>query len=337
MIEGIDKVVGGRNLTSEEAQAAMKAIMTAQATEAEIAGFLVALRMKGETAEEISAFASVMRDYALKIQPKVASTLVDMCGTGGDGSGTFNISTAASFVVAAAGVPVAKHGNRGISSKSGSADVLEALGARIDLQPDRIRSCIEEVGIGFMFAPIHHPAMRNVMPVRKQLAIRTVFNMLGPLTNPAGAKGQLMGVYDPRLTETLAESFRLMGHRRALVVSGHPGLDELSVVGATKVSELMDGKVRTYTIEPGDVGLGRSALEEIRGGSPMDNAATIRGILSGDVGGAKRDIVLLNAAGGYIVGGLADDFREGVKLGADVLESGAAIEKLDEFIAYTRG
>ncbi len=333
----LKKLTSGKDLSVEEAESAMKSIMGGQATPAEMAGFLIALKMKGESAGEIASLAKVMRNYATRIEPKVRGVLVDVCGTGGDGKGTFNISTAAAFVVAAAGVSVAKHGNRGITSKSGSADALEALGAKIDLSPERVKSCIEDVGLGFMFAPAHHPAMRHVMPVRKELGVRTVFNILGPLTNPAGAKAQLMGVYDPKLTEPLAEAFRLIGHSRALVVYGEPGIDELSTVGATRVSELKDGAVRTYTLAPEELGLKHSTLEDLRGGDPLENAATIRGILSGAVGGGRRDVVALNAAGGLIAGGRAVGFEDGLKLAYKAIDSHSAYLKLEEFVKYTGG
>jgi len=333
----LKKLTSGEDLTGEEAEEAMKAMMGGQATQAEMAGFLIALKMKGESPGEIASLAKVMRNYATRLEPKVRGVLVDVCGTGGDGSGTFNISTAAAFVVAASGVPVAKHGNRGITSRSGSADALEALGAKIDLSPDLVKSCIENIGIGFMFAPAHHPAMRHVMPVRKELGVRTVFNILGPLTNPAGAKAQLMGVYDPKLTEPLAEAFRLIGHSRALVVYGEPGLDELSTAGATRVSELRDDAVKTYSITPQELGLKPSTLEDLRGGDPRENAATIRGILSGAIGGAKRDVVALNAAGGLIAGGRADGFAEGLRLAYKAIDSHSAYLKLEEFVKYTGG
>jgi anthranilate phosphoribosyltransferase len=336
MMPSMRKLMDREDLSPREAEDAMKAIMSGNASEAEMAGFLVALRMKGESAQEISSFAKVMREYSTKISPKVAGTLVDVCGTGGDGSGTFNISTAASFIVAGAGIPVAKHGNRSMTSKSGSADVLEALGARIDLPPKRIEGCIEETGIGFMFAPLHHPAMKSVMPVRKQLAVRTVFNVLGPLTNPAGAKGQLMGVFEPGLTETLAEAFRIIGLDRALVVHGRPGLDELSTAGSTRVSELRGGKVRTYEMDAGSLGLRPAGLADLAGGSPAENAADIRGILSGQAG-PKRDIAVLNAAGGIIAGSAAGGFGSALRLAEKSVDSGAAAERLDRFIAYTRG
>ncbi|MFH0861432.1 MAG: anthranilate phosphoribosyltransferase [Candidatus Altiarchaeota archaeon] len=337
MMDGLQKLTEMIDLSPNEAEDAMKAMMSGTAAEVDVAAFLVALKMKGESPGEIAAMAKVMREYAVKIRPKVSGILVDMCGTGGDGSGTFNISTAASFVVAAGGVPVAKHGNRSFTSKCGSADVLEALGARIDLRPERIESCIEEVGIGFMFAPAHHPAMKHVMPVRKQLGIRTVFNILGPLTNPAGAKAQIMGVYDPSLTERLAEVFRLLGLRRAFVVNGHPGLDEFSTIGPTKVSELNGGTVRNYVFGSATLGFDKARLEDLKGGDAGDNAKIIRGVFSGEIKGAKRDIVVLNAAAGLAVGGVVDDLQSACEIAGKVIDSGGASDKLDEFIAYTRG
>jgi anthranilate phosphoribosyltransferase len=276
-----------------------------------------------------------MREYAVKINPQVSSTFIDMCGTGGDSSGTFNISTAATFVVASCGVPVAKHGNRCITSSCGSADVLEALGASIDLDFERIESCIEDVGVGFMFAPSHHPAMKNVMPVRKTLGVRTVFNILGPLTNPAGAKAQVMGVYDPSLTEVIAEVFRILGLKRAFVVNGHPGLDEFSTIGPNKISELDGGTVRTYALNPASLGFSKATLNDLKGGNPKENAETIRSIFSGEKG-PKRDIVVLNAACGIVAGGLEDNLKSAIELVGKAIDSGGALSKLEEFIEYTR-
>ena len=334
MKEILSKVVAGRDLSSEEAEKAIKRIMSGQSNDIEITALLTGLKIKGETPEEIAAFANVMREFAVRIDPKVSGTLVDMCGTGGDGSNTFNISTTAMFIVAGAGIPVAKHGNRALTSKCGSADVLEALGADLTANPEKIRKSIEEVGIGFMFAPIYHSATKHVMPVRKALSYRTVFNILGPLTNPANAKAQLMGVYDPDLTEKLVEVFRMLGPEKAMVVHGSPGLDELSTVGESKVSELKDGKVNTYHIRPEDLGIRKTDLKHLLGGTAAENAEMLTKILNKEDSGPKRDITLLNAAAGIVMGGKAADLEEGLVIAEEVLESGRAAKKLKEYIEY---
>ncbi len=321
-------------MSAQEAEKALKIIMSGQSTDIEITALLTGLKIKGETPEEIAAFAKVMREYALKIEPKVSGTLVDMCGTGGDKSNTFNISTTAMFIVAGAGIPVAKHGNRALTSKCGSADVLEALGVDLSIGPEKICKSIEDVGIGFMFAPMHHSATKYVMPVRKALGYRTIFNILGPLTNPANARAQLMGVYDPSLTEKLAEVFRILGLDRAMVVHGAPGLDELSNVGKTKVSELKEDKVNTYYISPEDYGLEKADMKDLMGGTPQENAEILKNIINGSDTGPRRDIALLNAAAGIVVGGKAQNISEGLNLAEEVLEDGRAYEKLREYIKY---
>ncbi|MBN2013786.1 MAG: anthranilate phosphoribosyltransferase [Candidatus Altiarchaeota archaeon] len=336
MKELISKVVGGVDLSREEAEKAMKTIMSGSSNEIEIAAFLTALRMKGETPEEIASFTKAMREFATKIEPKLDKTLVDVCGTGGDKLKTFNISTTAMFIVAAAGIPVAKHGNRAMTSKCGSADVLEELGVNLNLGFERIRESIEEIGIGFMFAPLHHSAMKHVMPVRRSLGFRTVFNILGPLTNPAHAQAQLMGVFDHKLTETLAEVFRLLGMENAMVVYGSPGLDELSTLGKTKISELGGGGIRTYYVRPEDFGLKKARPEELAGGTIAENAAILEGVLRGEDQGPRRDIVLLNSAAGVVVGGKADYLGEGIEVARDVLDSGKAYKKLKEFIGFAK-
>ena len=335
MKEFIQKLVEGKNLTEEESRKAMETIMSGKATDAQIAGFLIALRMKGETPEEIAEFAGVMREFSRKIEPRI-EPLVDVCGTGGDRINTFNISTTAMFIVSASGIPVAKHGNRAVSSRCGSADVLEELGINLNLEPEKIREGIEKIGIGFMFAPLHHSAMKYVMPARRELGVRTVFNILGPLTNPANASAQLMGVFDPELTERLAEVFGLLKLKSAIVAYGEPGLDELSTLGKTKISELKDGKVRTYFIRPEDFGLSRAKVEDITGGSAKENARILRDILSGEETGARRDITLLNSAAGIVVGGVADNLKEGYEIARDVLDSGKAHNKLEEFIEFAK-
>jgi len=336
MKEFIQKVSEGKHLTPAEAEEAMKLIMTGQATDAQAGAFLTALKIKNETPEEIASFARVMREHSVRINPTVKGTLLDVCGTGGDHKNTFNVSTTSMFVIAAAGIPVAKHGNRSLTSKCGSADVLETLGARIDLPPKGIEKCIENVGIGFMFAPLHHPAMKYVMPARKQIGIRTVFNILGPLTNPANASAQLMGVFDGNLTEKIAEVFKQIGLRRAMVVYGAPGLDEISNLGETSVSELKDGEIEDYVLDAGDYGFKKASLDGILGGSPPENAKTLRSILSGEDAGPKRDIVVLNAAGGLLVGGKANDFNGGIKKAIETIDSGKALAKLEEFIEYSK-
>lgn len=333
----LEKVVEGRNLTEEEAEEAMGYLISGQAPPALVASFLTALRMKGETVEELSAFARVMREHSLRINPRVGGRLVDTCGTGGDRIKTFNISTAAMFVAAGAGVPVAKHGNRSVTSRAGSADVLEALGAVIELPPERVKGCIEEVGVGFMFAPLFHPAMRHAAPVRREMGIRTVFNVLGPLTNPAGAKGQVVGVFEEGLTEKLARVLGRLGCERALVVHGRDGLDELSTLGETRVSELVGGEVVSYTLGPEELGVGRARPEELAGGDALENARILLGILSGKDRGARREVVLVNAAAALLVGGRAPDLREGMERAAEALDSGRALEKLREFVRATGG
>jgi len=336
MKEIVSKIVAGENLTATEAESAMKTIMSGNSNEVEISAFLTALRMKGESPEEIASFARIMREFATKIEPKVDSTLVDVCGTGGDRLNTFNISTTAMFVVAGAGIPIAKHGNRALTSKSGSADVLEELGVDLNSSFDKIKESIEKVGIGFMFAPQHHSAMKHVMPVRRGLGFRTVFNILGPLTNPANAKAQLMGVFDPELTETLTNVFKILGLERAIVAHGDPGLDELSTLGKTKVSELKEGKVDTYFIKPEDFGLSVAEEEDIAGGTAKENAKILTDILSGEDTGPRRDITLLNAAAGILVGGVAENLTEGMEIARETLESGKAYGKLKEFVEFAK-
>jgi anthranilate phosphoribosyltransferase len=326
------KLLDGHDLTREEARETMDTIMSGEATPAQIGGFLVALRLKGETADEIAGCAEAMRAHVLPVHPQ-REDLVDTAGTGGDGGRTFNISTAAALVAAAAGAGVAKHGNRAVSSASGSADVLEALGFSLELPPERIARSIDELGFGFLFAPTHHPAMKHAAPVRKELAARTVFNVLGPLTNPAGARAQVVGVYSPELVRTLAEVLAVLGARRAFVVHGAEGIDELSPAGPNLVFEVVDGGVHRREIDPLDLGVKRCAPEELRGGSPEQNAAAIREVFTGANGG-RRDAILLNAAGAIAAGGHADDLREGYELARWTVDSGAAAERLEALIAF---
>jgi anthranilate phosphoribosyltransferase len=332
MQDTLARLLDGHDLSRAEAREAMDSIMTGEASPALIGGFLVALRLKGETADEIAGCAEAMREHVLSVTPH-RDDLVDTAGTGGDGGRTFNISTAAALVAAAAGAGVAKHGNRAVSSASGSADVLEALGFRLDLPPDRIADSIDELGFGFLFAPTHHPAMKHAAPVRKELAARTVFNVLGPLTNPAGARAQVVGVYSPDLVRTIAEVLASLGARRAFVVHGAAGIDELSPAGPNLVCEVVDGGVKEREIDPLELGVPRCAPEELRGGSPDDNAQAIRDVFAGADGG-RRDAILLNAAGAIAAGGHAEDLGEGLELAREAVDSGAAGERLEALIAF---
>ena len=343
IVEAIRRVVDGNDLSREEAFAVMDAIMSGQATDAQIAGFLTALRMKGETVEELIGFARVMREKVSpvktrhRVQASLSGTdremLVDTCGTGGDATGTFNVSTATAFVVAGAGVPVAKHGNRSVSSLCGSADVVEALGVRLDLPPERVGRCVDEVGIGFCYAPLLHKAMKYVMLARKEIRIRTVFNILGPLTNPAHALAQVIGVYDGRLTEVMAQVLKELGTVRAFVVHGEDGLDEISNTSESRVSELRHNEVRTYTVRPEDFGLSRARMTDLQGGSAADNAEIIHRILKGERG-PKRDIVLLNAGAAVAAGGKADDIPAGMTMAQHSIDSGAALDKLNRLVEF---
>ncbi len=333
--EALQKLLDGHSLDRMQAHAVMNQIMRGEATPGQIGGFLVALRLKGETADEIAGCAEAMREHVVPVRPQ-RSDLVDTAGTGGDGGKTFNISTAAALVAAAAGAGVAKHGNRSVSSQAGSADVLEALGFELDLPAERIAQSIDELGFGFMFAPTHHPAMRHAMPVRRELAARTVFNVLGPLTNPAGARAQIVGVFSPALVPTIANVLLRLGAQRAFVVHGAFGIDELSPAGPNLLCEVVDGSVRERTIDPEELGVPRCQPEELRGGTPEENAKAIRDVFAGANGG-RRDAILLNAAGAIAAGGHAADLREGLELARQALDSGAAAERLDALIAYSRG
>ncbi len=325
--------------------------MGGEATPAQMAAFLTALRMKGETVAEITGAARVMRERATPIRVPGAApivdidrdeinveyeTLLDTCGTGGDSTNTFNISTTTAFVLAGAGVKVAKHGNRSVSSLCGSADVLEALGVTLDLTPEKVEKCIAEVGIGFLYAPLLHSAMKNVGPVRREMGIRTIFNILGPLANPARASHQVLGVYQKALTRTMAEVLKNLGSVRAMVVHGSDGLDEITVTGTTYIAELKDGAVREYEIAPEDFGLSRAPMEKLRGGDARANAVIVRSVLGGEVG-PRRDVVLLNAGAALAVAGKAADMGAGVKLAAEVIDAGRALEKLDRLVEFTRG
>jgi anthranilate phosphoribosyltransferase len=333
--EALAKVVQAVDLQEAEMARAMTEMMEGEATPAQMGAFLTALRMKGETVEEVTGAARIMRQKATRIDARSA-VIVDTCGTGGDGRNTFNISTTAAFVVAAAGLTVAKHGNRAVSSRCGSADVLEALGVNLDVSPEVVEECLQQIGIGFLFAPKLHGAMKHTIGTRRELGLRTLFNMLGPLTNPASATAQLIGVYDPRLTEMFAGVLRNLGTKRAFVVHGSDGLDEATVTGETRVSELKEGVVTTYNIDPVDLFGETFGAEELRGGDAATNAGITRDILAGK-DGARRKIVLLNAALAIVAGDQAETIREGIRVAEDCLDRGAARRKLEALIELTRG
>ncbi|QLC50910.1 anthranilate phosphoribosyltransferase [Methanolobus zinderi] len=328
MKDYIKKVSEGQNLSLEESEDAITKIFT-EATDAQIAGLLIALKMKGETPEEIAGFAIGMKKAANTISPVVDGALVDVVGTGGDLHNTINVSTASAIVTAAAGVAVAKHGNRSITSLSGSADVLKELGIKVDKQPDQVKESIEKAGIGFMFAPIFHPAMKRVGPIRQEMGIRTIFNILGPLTNPANSKIQLVGVFDRKLCEPFARVMQKLGVERAMAVHGD-GMDEISNVSETYVSELKDGKVSSYTITPEELGIERATVADITGGTPLENARDIVSILKG-VKGPKRDLIVINSAAALYVAGKAGSIKEAIPLVEEIIDSGKAMEKLLEF------
>jgi anthranilate phosphoribosyltransferase len=332
--EALSKIVSGSDLTMAEAREVMREIMRGEATQAQIGAFLTALRMKGETADEIAGCALAMRESAIAVKPK-RNQLVDTCGTGGDGSGTFNISTTVAFVAAGAGLAVAKHGNRSVSSRCGSADLLQALGVNLELSPEQVAQCIDEVGIGFLFAPKLHPAMKYALAPRQEIGLRTIFNILGPLSNPAQAKRQLLGVYDSDLTELMAEVLLALGAEHAFVVHGADGLDELSVTGANKVSHLYHNHIETYYLNPEELGLPRAKLSDLAGGTKEDNAETTKALLGGKRG-PKRDIVLLNAAAVLIAGDKASSFSEGLVLAAEVIDNGSAQRKLNQLVEFSR-
>lgn len=332
--EAIGKLIQKKDLDSIEAEAVMDEVMSGTSTPAQIAGFLVALRMKGETIGEITACAKVMRKKASLIAPKRKPELIDIVGTGGDGSNSFNISTTAAFVAAGAGIPVAKHGNRSVSSKSGAADVLAALGVNIALEPKKVEQCIDEVGIGFLFAPNFHPAMKFAIGPRKELGVRTIFNILGPLTNPAEAPFELMGVFDPKLVEPLAHVLGNLGCKHAMVVHGS-GLDEMTLSGPTSIAEFFKGKVKNYFLNPSDVGLKACSKESLSGGAPEENANILRGILEGKEKGPKRHVVLLNAGAAIYIAGKASTIKEGIALAQNSLDSGKALEKLNKLVQWS--
>jgi anthranilate phosphoribosyltransferase len=349
ILDALHRIANHRqSLSREEAHAVMTEVLTGQCSDAQIAALLVALHMKGETVEEIVGFAEAIRAAAIPLDIRASSvldtsgtgrdalrdSLIDTCGTGGDTSGTFNISTATAFVVVGAGVRVAKHGNRSVTSKCGSADVMEALGVNINLPTARIAACLEQVGIAFLFAPAMHCAMKHVQTARRELHLRTVFNLLGPLTNPAHATCQVVGVYSADLVEKLAEALSLLGLRRALVVHGSDGLDEITITGSTRIAEVRDGQVHSYEVTPEEFGLQRASLEDISGGDAACNAALIREVLAGKKS-ARRDVILLNAAAALVAAGRADHLREAMPLAAEAIDSGAALERLLALAAFT--
>ena len=344
----IAKVVGGEDLTQTEMEEAMEEIMSGRATPAQIGSFITALRMKGETVDEIVGAARIMRAKSIKVHLNNHAvnidrdeinideeTILDTCGTGGDGTNTFNVSTATAFVAAGAGVRVAKHGNRAVSSQCGSADVLESLGVNLDINHSDVERCIQEIGIGFLFAPLFHGAMKYAAAPRREIGLRTIFNLLGPLTNPAGATVQILGVYDPDLTEKMAHVLGRLGTKEAFVVCGEGTFDEISICGPTRISHLKKKAVDTYDITPEEYGFKKADPEEIRGGNAEENALIIHDILDGEKG-PKRDIILLNAASAFVVAGLDGDFKEGIQRAGDSIDSGQAREKLNKLVEFTR-
>jgi anthranilate phosphoribosyltransferase len=331
--DAIAKLIEGQSLTEIEAESVMLEIMDGQGTSSQIASYLTALRIKGETVEEITGSARAMRAKALRIRP-TDPLVVDTCGTGGDGAGTFNVSTTVAFVLAGSGLTVAKHGNRAISSACGSADVLTALGVRIDLSPERVEECVNEIGVGFLFAPMFHTAMKHAAATRQEIGIRTIFNLLGPLTNPAGASIQIIGVYAEALTDTLAKVLMNLGSRHCYVVHGLDGLDEITLTTRTRVTEARAGRITSYFIEPGDFGFERVRLKDLSGGTIEENARITRDILEGREG-PRQQLVLLNAAPAFVASGKAATLQEGVERGRAVIRSGAAMQKLESLIKYT--
>jgi anthranilate phosphoribosyltransferase len=345
--EAIEKVVRKIDLTEAQTSSVFDEIMSGRATPAQIGSFVTALRMKGETVSEITGAAKVMREKSIKIRTGKSvvgidrddinideETIVDTCGTGGSGTNTFNISTAVAFVVAGVGLKVAKHGNRGASSQCGSADVLEALGVNLDVGPDKVEKCIKDIGIGFMYAPLFHGAMKYAVAPRKEIGIRTIFNMLGPLSNPANATSQVLGVYDAKLTGVIAAVLKNLGCRRALVVSGMDTLDEITITGRTKITELNGGKLKTYFVSPEKFGMKRSKIADIKGGSAKENAEILLSILEGERG-PRRNVVLLNAAAALMAGFKAGNFKKGIEMAEDSIDSGKALEKLNRLIVMT--
>jgi anthranilate phosphoribosyltransferase len=333
--ENLNKIVKRENLNEEQMSQMITEIFSGDITDAQIGAMMAALATKGETFEELAGAARAMRRKALRIQTST-STVVDTCGTGGDGAHTFNISTTTSFVVAACGVTVAKHGNRSVSSQCGSADLLEALGVKLDTAPEIVEEAVQEIGIGFLFAPLYHGAMRFAAKARKEVGLRSIFNMLGPLTNPAGANCQLLGVYAPELTEMFAHALQLLGAKRAFVVHGHDGLDEISVCAPTRISELKDGLIRTYDISPEQFFSEKAEPADLLGGNPEENAQITRNILSGEKG-PKRNVVLINAAAALVAAGQAEDLKQGILMAETAIDDASAAKKMEALITYSQG
>lgn len=335
--EGIQKLVDGKNLSFKEAEEIMREIMSGRATPAQIGAFLVALRIKGESIEEITAFVTAMRDFCRKVELSTKDRVIDVCGTGGDRIKTFNISTTCAFVVAGAGVPVAKHGNRSVTSKSGSADVMEMLGYNLNSGPEIVKRTIESIGIGFMFAPVYHQAMKHAIGPRREIGIRTVFNILGPLANPANIKAQLLGVFSKEYVLPLAKVLEKLGAEEAMVVHGVDGLDEISTLGKTYIAWLKGGEIRTFIISPSDFNIRRASEIELSGSAPQEASEILFRILAGIDKGARRDIVLLNAAAGITVGGKADSLEDGIEIARESIDSGRAYGKLKELVKRSGG
>jgi anthranilate phosphoribosyltransferase len=333
--ENLNKIVKRENLNEEQMSQMITDIFSGNITDAQVGAMMAALATKGETFEELAGAARAMRRKALRIQTST-STVVDTCGTGGDGAHTFNISTTTSFVVSACGVTVAKHGNRSVSSQCGSADLLEALGVKLDTAPEIVEEAVQEIGIGFLFAPLYHGAMRFAAKARKEVGLRSIFNMLGPLTNPAGANCQLLGVYAPELTEMFAHALQLLGAKRAFVVHGHDGLDEISVCAPTRISELKDGLIRTYDISPEQFFSEKAEPADLLGGNPEENAQITRNILNGEKG-PKRNVILINTAAALVAAGQAEDFKQGILMAETAIDDGSATKKMEALIKYSQG
>lgn len=333
IVSGIKKIMEKNDLSQNEMIDIMNQIMEGRATDAQIAGFLVALRLKGETVDEISGAAQVMREKSLKLDHNI-ETLLDTCGTGGDSSGTFNISTASAFILAAGGISVAKHGNRSVSSKSGSADVLEALGVNINIDKTKLEKALKEIGIAFMYAVKHHGSMKYAIGPRKELGVRTVFNIIGPLTNPANANIQIMGVYSAKLVKPIAKVLKTLGLKSAMVVHGEDGLDELTITGKTIVAELKDGEIKEYKIDANDY-FEKATLEDLKGGDSQENAQIIKDIFEGKISGAKKDVLALNSGAAFYIAGKVENIKEGIELANEIIESGKAMKKLNEYINFT--
>ncbi|MBS1806958.1 MAG: anthranilate phosphoribosyltransferase [Acidobacteria bacterium] len=336
MIAFLNKILAGENLTQTEAAALLEFMISAEATDAQIAAILIALKAKGETAEELAGFAQTMRARSTRINSAKHSAFIDTCGTGGSTAKTFNVSTAVAFVAAAAGVPVAKHGNVGVTSKSGSADVLRALGVKLELSPEQVGQCFDEVGLCFMFAPLHHAATKRVAMIRRELGVRTIFNFLGPLTNPAGAPFQIIGVSDPNACERVAQAAAHLGLQRAWIVRGNDGLDEITLADQTTVYEVIDTRVHRFELSPEEFGLARASLEELRGGSAEDNAATICALFRQERGAAALDLVLINAAAALHVAGKGETLRDSVTLARQTIEDGTALGKIEALRKFSQ-